>query len=129
MSTASEYRDLLVEFLPHPIRSDADYRRAVAQLEQLMEPRPRAARSQLIEVLATLIERYESRDYPTPQHDPADTLKNLLETRGVSAAVVAKATGIPPSTMSSVLAHRRGISKVNAVKLGAYFGVSASVFL
>jgi HTH-type transcriptional regulator/antitoxin HigA len=129
MSTASEYRDLLIEFVPHPIRSDADYRRAVAQLEQLMEPRPRAARSQLIEVLATLIERYESRDYPTPQHDPADTLKNLLETRGVSAAVVAKATGIPPSTMSSVLAHRRGISKVNAVKLGAYFGVSASVFL
>lgn len=129
MSTASEYRDLLVEFLPHPIRSDADYRRAVAQLEQLMEPRPRAARSQLIEVLATLIERYESRDYPTPEHDPADTLKHLLKTRGVSAAVVAKATGIPPSTMSSVLAHRRGISKVNAVKLGAYFGVSASVFL
>jgi HTH-type transcriptional regulator/antitoxin HigA len=129
MSTASEYRDLLVEFLPHPIRSDADYRRAVAQLEQLMEPRPRAARSQLIEVLATLIERYESRDYPTPHHEPADTLKNLLETREVSAAVVAKATGIPPSTMSSVLAHRRGISKVNAVKLGAYFGVSASVFL
>lgn len=129
MSTATEYRDLLIEFVPHPIRSDADYRRAVAQLEQLMEPRPRAARSQLIEVLATLIERYESRDYPTPQHDPADTLKNLLETRGVSAAVVAKATGIPPSTMSSVLAHRRGISKVNAVKLGAYFGVSASVFL
>jgi antitoxin component HigA of HigAB toxin-antitoxin module len=77
MSTATEYRDLLVEFAPHPIRSDADYRRTVAQLERIMEPRPSAARSQLIEVFATLIERYESRDYPTPEQCPADVLKNL----------------------------------------------------
>lgn len=32
MSTATEYRDLLIEFAPHPIRSYADYRRAMAQL-------------------------------------------------------------------------------------------------
>ena len=31
--------------------------------------------------------------------------------------------------LSSVVARRRGISKANAVVLGAYFGVSASVFL
>jgi len=128
MSTATEYRDLLVEFTPHPIRSDADYRRAVAQLEQIMEPHPSAARSQLIEVLATLIERYESRDYPTPDRHPAETLRTLLKTRRVSAAGLAKATGIPPSTISNILAQRRGISKANAVALGAYFGVSASVF-
>jgi HTH-type transcriptional regulator / antitoxin HigA len=129
MSTATEYRDLLVEFAPHPIRSDADYRRTVAQLERIMEPRPSAARSQLIEVFATLIERYESRDYPTPEQCPADVLKNLLDARGVAPGDLAKATGIPPSTISNVVARRRGISKANAIVLGAYFGVSASVFL
>jgi HTH-type transcriptional regulator/antitoxin HigA len=128
MSTAAEYRDLLIEFVPHPIRSDADYRRAVTQLERLMEPHPGTARSQLIEVFATLIERYESRDYPTPDQDPADMLKTLLKTRGVSPAALAKATGIPASTISNVLARRRGISKANAVALGSYFGVSATVF-
>ena len=45
MSTATEYRDLLVEFAPHPIRSDADYRRTVAQLERIMEARPEASSS------------------------------------------------------------------------------------
>jgi len=129
MSTATEYRDLLVEFVPHPICSDSDYRRAVAQLEQLMEPRPSTARSRLIELLATLIERYESRDYPTPEQAPVEVLKNLLKSRGVSSAVLAKATGIPPSTISNILARRRGISKANAVALGAYFGVSVSLFL
>jgi antitoxin component HigA of HigAB toxin-antitoxin module len=129
MSTATEYRELLVRFLPHPIRSDADYRRSLVQLEQLMVPRPTAARSQFIEVLATLIERYESRDYPTPQCDSADVLRNLLDAKGVSPAGVAKATGIPPATISNVLARRRGISKTNAVILGKYFGVSATLFL
>lgn len=129
MSTATEYRELLVRFLPHPIRSDADYRRSVAQLERLMVPRPTAARSQFIEVLATLIERYESRDYPTPECDSADVLRNLLDAKGVSPARVAKATGIPPATISNVLARRRGISKANAVILGKYFGVSATLFL
>ncbi|MFN7814091.1 MAG: hypothetical protein ACK5SI_15680 [Planctomycetia bacterium] len=62
MSTATEYRELLVRFLPHPIRSDADYRRSLAQLERLMVPRPSAARSPFIEGLATLVERAESRD-------------------------------------------------------------------
>ena len=83
MSTATEYRELLVRFLPHPIRSDADYRRSLVQLERLMVPRPTAARSQLIEVLATLVERYESRDYPTPECNSADVLKNLLDAKGV----------------------------------------------
>ena len=129
MSTATEYRDLLVQFASRPIHSAADYRRTVAQLEQIMVPHPSAARSQLIEVLATLIERYESRDYPTPERDPADVLKNLLDAKGVTSAGVAKATGIPPATISNVLARRRCISKANALVLGKYFGVSATVFL
>lgn len=129
MSTATEYRELLVRFLPHPIRSDADYRRSLIQLERLMVPRPTAAQSQFIEVLATLIERYESRDYPTPECDSVDVLRNLLDAKGVSPAGVAKATGIPPATISNVLARRRGISKTNAVILGKYFGVSATLFL
>lgn len=94
-----------------------------------MEPHPSAARSQLIEVLATLIERYESPDYPTPERDPADVLKNLLDAKGVTPAGIAKATGIPSATISNVLARRRGISKANAIVLGKYFGVSATVFL
>jgi HTH-type transcriptional regulator / antitoxin HigA len=94
-----------------------------------MVPRPNAARSQLIEVLATLIEKYESREFPTPEADPAGMLAKLLATKGVKAAEVAKATGIPTATISNVLARRRGISKQNAFKLGEYFRVSPIVLL
>jgi HTH-type transcriptional regulator/antitoxin HigA len=129
MSTATEYRQLLTKYAPRPIRSQAMYERALAQLEALMVPHPNAARSQLIEVLATLIEKYESHKYPTPEVGPAEMLEKLLRTKGVKPAEVARQTGIPTATLSNVLAGRRGISKQNAFKLGEYFGLSPIVFL
>jgi HTH-type transcriptional regulator/antitoxin HigA len=129
VSTATEYRELLTEYSPRPIRSEKAYQQALAQIEKLMVPRPNAARSLLIEMLATLIEKYESREYPTPEVSPADMLAILLKTKGVKPADVARTTGIPTATLSNVLAHRRGISKQNAFKLGEYFGLSPIVFL
>jgi HTH-type transcriptional regulator/antitoxin HigA len=129
MSTVAGYRQLLTKYAPQPIRSQEMYEQALAQLEKLMAPRPNAARSLLIEVLATLIEKYESRDYPTPEVDPVEMLEKLLKTKGVKPADVARKTGIPTATLSNVLAHRRGISKQNACKLGEYFGLSPIVFL
>ena len=129
MSTVAGYRQLLTKYAPQPIRSQEMYEQALAQLEKLMVPRPNGARSLLIEVLATLIEKYESREYPTPEVDPAEMLGKLLKTKGVTPADVARKTGIPTATLSNVLAHRRGISKQNAFKLGEYFGLSPIVFL
>lgn len=129
MSVATEYRNLLVKYLPKPIRSGRDYQRALAQLEELMVPQPDEARSRLIEVFSTLIEDYESREYPDPQVSPAKMLAHLLDARGVKCADVAKKTGIGAATISSVLARRRGISKTNILKLASYFGVSPVVFM
>jgi HTH-type transcriptional regulator/antitoxin HigA len=129
MSTVTGYRQLLTKYAPQPIRSREMYEQALAQLETLMVPRPNAARSLLIEVLATLIEKYESRDYPTPEVAPAEMPAKLLKIKGVKPADVAKNTGIPTATLSNVLAHRRGISKQNAFKLGEYFGLSPIIFL
>lgn len=129
MSTVAGYRQLLAKYAPQPIRSQEAYEQALAQLEELMVPRPNAARSLLIEVLATLIEKYESREYPTPEVAPAEMLEKLIATKGVKAADVARATGIPTATLSNVLAGRRGISKQNAFKLGEYFGLSPVAFL
>jgi antitoxin component HigA of HigAB toxin-antitoxin module len=60
-----------------------------------MSPHPTRAESELIEVLATLIEQYESREYPTPKLPARRILEHLMEARGVTRAVVARATGIP----------------------------------
>lgn len=129
MTATAEYRRLLTMYAPQPIRSQKTYEQALAQLEKLMVPHPNAAHSLLIEMLATLIEKYESREYPTPEVSPAERLAALLRSKGAKPADVARETGIPTSTLSNVLARRRGISKRNAIKLGKYFGLSPVVFL
>lgn len=116
MSTTTEYRELVNEYLPRPVLNEADYRRTMRQVEKLMTPHPSAARSMLIEVLATLVEQYELREDPLPDVPPAKMLAHCIEARETTAARVSKETGIPHATLSNVLAGRRGISKASAVR-------------
>jgi len=129
MSVSSEYRRLLQNLVPQPIRSEREYQRALRQLSGLMTPKPGAAHSLMIEMLSTLIEHYESQKLPTPQSRPADLLAHLLEARGISQAELARKTDISPATLSSVLAEQRGISKQNAVTLASFFNVSPALFI
>jgi antitoxin component HigA of HigAB toxin-antitoxin module len=123
------YESLLLEYKPRPIRSAADHLRALKQIERLMKPNPGRAESELVEVLATLIEQYESTRFPTPRLSPAQRLGELLAAREISQASLSQETGIGTATISSVLAGRRGISKANAIKLAEFFGVSPGDFI
>jgi len=129
MSVQTEYRKLLAQYAPQPIRNQQDHRRARRQLEELMTPHPGAARSLLTEVLSTLIEQYESRVLPVPKVSPAELLAHLLESRKLSRADLARQTRISAATLSSVLTEKRGISKSNALILGKFFGISPASFL
>jgi HTH-type transcriptional regulator/antitoxin HigA len=126
---ALAYEDLLLEYKPRPIRNEPDCRKARRALEELMKPRPSRAESELIEVLATLIEQYEAREYPTPSVPARRVLEHLMESRGISRAELARATGIPRSTVTNVLRGKRELSKANVRELARHFGVSPMAFL
>jgi len=129
MATMTAYQSLLVDYTPRPIRSDRAYKKALCQMEKLMKSRLGRAERQLSEVLGTLIVQYESHRYPTPDVSPREMLEFLIDARGVTKAQVAGETGIPRSTITHILAGRRGISTANIAKLADYFNVSASVFI
>jgi len=131
MSTAmTTYQALLHEYTPRPIRTETACKKALRQIDELMSrPKLSRAESELLEVLATLVEQYESIEHPTPVSPPDQMLAHLIEAKEVTQAEVARATGIPRSTISAVLAGRRQISKANVTRLAAYFAVSPAVFL
>jgi HTH-type transcriptional regulator/antitoxin HigA len=129
MATLTDYQSLLLDYEPRPIRSEAAYRKALRRLEGLIRPNLSRAESELVEVLATLIEQYESREYPTPKAPPREMLAHLIDARGSTQATVANATRIPRSTLSAVLAGQRKLSTANIAALSAYFHVSPSAFM
>ena len=65
-----------------PIRSEADYERALRRVEALWDSREGSAKSDELDVLATLIEAYEREHYPIDPPNPIEAIKFRLEQRG-----------------------------------------------
>src|ERR1700675_1449788 len=65
-----------------PIRSEADYERALRRVEKLWDSPEGSARSDELDILATLIEAYERRHYPIDLPSPLAAIKFGLEQEG-----------------------------------------------
>lgn len=55
-----------------PLRTDADYRAALKEVEGLMNAEPDTPDSDQLNVMVTLIEAYEARHFPMDLSDPVN---------------------------------------------------------
>ncbi len=130
MSTMTTYQTLLLDFTPRPIRTDREYKRTMRRISRLMKkPKLSRAESELLELLATLAEQYESIEHPTPRASQPDLLAHLIDAQGVCQAEVARRSGVPRSIITNVLHGRRKLSQANIVRLARYFHVSPVEFI
>ena len=67
------------------IKTEADYAAALAQIERLMDLNPTAGtpEAEELEVLALLVQNYESRHLPTARPDPIEALSFAWNSRGL----------------------------------------------
>ena len=56
-------------------------------------------------------------------------LAAAMEAKGVNQTEVARATGIPVSTISALLSQKRGFNVSHIEKLCAYFGLHPNAFI
>ena len=54
----------------HPIRTDEDHTEALREIERLWGAEPGSPEGDKLDVLATLVERYEESRFPLPVADP-----------------------------------------------------------
>ncbi len=102
---------------------------AKGRIGLFLKPRLSRAEGELLELLATLAEQYESIEHPTPQASQADLLTHLIDARGITQAELSRQAGIPRSVITNVLKGRRTISQASIARLAAYFQVSAAEFI
>jgi HTH-type transcriptional regulator/antitoxin HigA len=123
------YAKLLTKSLPRPIRTAAEHSRLTAVLLELDErENPSAEEDALAEMLTLLIENYEDRRYPLPQVLPGDSLKALMEERGLKHKDVWPVLG-NKGAATEILNGRRSISKAQAKRLAAFFRVPVDLFI
>jgi HTH-type transcriptional regulator/antitoxin HigA len=67
-----------------PIKTEEDYRAALAEIDRLFDAAPDTPQGDRLEVLATLVEAYEDKHYSIPAPDPVEALLYTMESRGLT---------------------------------------------
>ena len=65
-----------------PISTEADYKKALAEVERLWGARSGTAKGERLNMLATLIDAYETRHYPMDPPDPIEAIRFRIEQQG-----------------------------------------------
>lgn len=126
-----EYARLLTRTLPMPIETEEEYERLLACAEELMERDGEdlsPGEGKLLDLLVTLIEKYEEDRYPPRGVTPLGVLQHLMEARELTHKDVWPLFG-SKGIASEVLNGKRSISKAQAKKLAEFFHVSVALFI
>ncbi|HLH31531.1 MAG TPA: type II toxin-antitoxin system PrlF family antitoxin [Terriglobia bacterium] len=66
------------------LRSGRDYERALAKVEELRGAKAGTPKGDCLDILATLIEAYETEHYPMDPPDPIEAIKFRMEQQGLT---------------------------------------------
>lgn len=67
-----------------PIRTKRDYRRALKEIEALMDAERSTPEGDRLDVLVTLVEAWEAKHYPIDLPDPVAAIKYHMEQQGLA---------------------------------------------
>jgi HTH-type transcriptional regulator / antitoxin HigA len=111
-----------------PIHTEADYERALSEIEQLFEAEPGTPEGDRLEVLTTLVEVYEREHHPVLPPDPIEALLYHLESRGLARRDLEPYLG-SRARVAEVLNRRRGLTIEMIRRLNQGLGLPAEVLI
>jgi HTH-type transcriptional regulator / antitoxin HigA len=111
-----------------PIRSEEDYEAALAEVDRLWGARSGTPKGDRLDVLATLIDAYESEHDPIDPPDPIEAIKFRMEQQGLTRKDLEGILG-SRTRIAEVLNRRRGLSINMIRRLHDRLGISAEVLI
>jgi HTH-type transcriptional regulator / antitoxin HigA len=111
-----------------PIKNDADYDAAVADVERLMDATPGTADGDRLDVLATLVQAYEDAHWPIDPPDPIDAIQFRIDQTGLTRRDLERYIG-PKGRVSEVLSRKRPLTLAMIRRLQAGLGIPAEILI
>jgi HTH-type transcriptional regulator/antitoxin HigA len=111
-----------------PIKTEKDYRRSLEEIDRIFDAKPNTPDGDYLDVLSTLVEKYEDEHYPIEAPDPVEALRYFMESRGLSRIDLEEYIG-GSGRVSEVLGRKRGLSLSMIRKLHFELGVPAEALL
>lgn len=120
------------DLLLFPIRTEADYRAALARAEAFFdapqEPDPDSEEGAYFEALITLIEAWERKHYPVEPPDPIEAIKFRMDQAGLSVKDLEPMIG-RSNRVYEVLTRTRPLTLVMIRRLHKGLGIPADVLI
>jgi HTH-type transcriptional regulator / antitoxin HigA len=113
-----------------PLRTEADYEGALLEIERYFdhEPRPGTREADRFDLLALVLEDYESKRWPIEPPDPIDAIRYRMELAGYTQADLGRLIG-SRQRASDILSRKRRLTMKMAWKLHRDWGIPAEALI
>jgi HTH-type transcriptional regulator / antitoxin HigA len=113
---------------PKVIKTEAEYKAALAHVATLMDAQPASPEEQELELFALLVEQYEQEHFPIAPPDPVEAILFRMEQEGLTRKDLTAYIG-SPSKVSEVLNRKRPLSLSMIRALHKGLGIPAEVLV
>lgn len=111
-----------------PIKTRADYEAALMEVKRLWGAKFHTPEGDRLDILATLVDTYETRHFPMDPPDPIEAIKFRMEQQGLTRKDLEGILG-SRTRVAEILNRRRGLSINMIRRLHETLGISADVLI
>ena len=111
-----------------PIRKNADYKKALKEIEKLMGAVPESQAGEKLDVLVTLVEAWERKHFPMELPDAVDAIKFEMEQKGLTVKDLEPMIG-RSNRVYEVLSRKRPLTLKMIVRLHRQLNIPAECLI
>lgn len=111
-----------------PIKTEADYRVALREIEALMNSQPDTPEGDRLDILTTLVEAFEEKHYPIEEPDPIEAILHRMDVLGIDRRDLEKIIGTR-ARVSEILNRKRPLTISMIRRISEKLKISANVLI
>lgn len=111
-----------------PIKTEADYRAALAEIEKLMHVEDEGPEADRLDILATLVDAWEEKHDPIDDPDPVEAILHRMEALGLERTDLEPLIG-GRGRVSEVLGRKRPLTMAMVRRLHAALAIPAATLI
>ncbi|CAN5842399.1 helix-turn-helix domain-containing protein [soil metagenome] len=111
-----------------PIHTKKDYGHALKRMEKIWCAKGGTPEGDELDILATLVDKYEEEHFPIEAADPIEALKFIMEEKGIERKDLINVIG-DKSKVSAILNGNRALSKRMIKALHDAFGIPYEILM
>jgi len=100
-----------------PIRTEVGYEAACKRIDEIFQAEPGTPEDDELEVLATLVDKYEEEQFPSGMPDPIVAIEIQMQSLGITRKDLMACLGKSSGRLSDILNRRRALTLNDIRKL------------